>query len=304
MSSGGSDFQPFFFTGSNTSSEINSDVCPLNFTFQCGSCTALSLSSNLTAASLVDPLKTVAAESSTNFPVRNTEKSGWCSLNKRPLVSAVEDESETNGIPRKMHITEEAISTHFSTMEITTRSPPSSAFPSSSSHLPTPSFNFALNNGPKESTLMCSQPQYSSVAALACHASTENPTLSQYQDSDEESTDDTLKPKLRLPQELRKELNQLKSTGGLCDSDIQILMRPQPCLALVPYTPRIPLPGLVTKNAVPEEDKDEEDNDTMDASISPPARLASPPFLSWPSSSFSSPSGRPLSWQPNFAAKP
>ncbi|VDN13386.1 unnamed protein product [Dibothriocephalus latus] len=75
-------------------------------------------------------------------------------------------------------------------------------------------------------------------------------------------------------------------------------MRPQPCLALVPYTPRIPLPGLATKKPAPqteeEVDKDEEDSDkdaTMDASGPPPTCPTSPLLLSWPSPSFSPPSG-------------
>nr|VZI51754.1 unnamed protein product [Spirometra erinaceieuropaei] len=101
------------------------------------------------------------------------------------------------------------------------------------------------------------------------------------------------KPRLRLPQELRKDLTQLKSTGGLCDSDIQILMHPQPCLALVPYTPRIPLLGVATKAPAPEEQKDETgaDKDAMDASASPPTCLASPPVLPWQSSPFTLSSG-------------
>ncbi|VDK35603.1 unnamed protein product [Dibothriocephalus latus] len=92
-----------------------------------------------------------------------------------------EQESELDDIPRKMHITEEAISTRFSTMDISTEkpSPPPSGFPSS--FLP-------LNNGLKEPTLACSRPQESPVAALA---STENLALTQSWDSDEESTDDT-----------------------------------------------------------------------------------------------------------------
>ncbi|BHF64249.1 hypothetical protein SprV_0200725000 [Sparganum proliferum] len=284
---------------------------------KCGSCSANSSTSNLSAATHVDPLKTVAREPGAKFPVGNLEKNGWCSLNKRPLNPPVGEESETEYIPRKIHITEEAISTRFSTMDISgANSPLSSDFPSILSHLPTPSLHFLPNSGSRESTSTCSRPHESSMAMLTRHTSTGNPAVLQCQDSDEESNDDTTKPRLRLPQELRKDLTRLKSTGGLCDSDIQILMHPQPCLALVPYTPRIPLLGVAMKAPAPEEDKDEtgSDKDAMDASASPPTCIASPPVLPWQSSPFTLSSGtsvqasshfnRAFSWLPNFAEQP
>nr|VZI38372.1 unnamed protein product [Spirometra erinaceieuropaei] len=275
MSSGGFNLQPFFFTGSNTSSEINSNICSSNFTFQCGACAANS--------------STIAGEPDATFPVGNLEKNGWCGLNKRPLnfSSPAGEESDTEYIPRKIHITEEAISTRFSTMDISgANSPLSSDHPSNLSHLPTPPLHFPLNSGRKESTSTCSRRHESSVTTLTRHSSTGNPTVLQFEDSDEESNDGTT-------------------------------MHPQPCLALVPYTPRIPLLGVATKAPAPEEEKDETgaDKDAMDASASPPTCLASPPVLPWQSSPFTLSSGtsvqepsfhfnRAFSWLPNFAEKP
>uniref|UniRef100_A0A5K3ETP1 Uncharacterized protein n=1 Tax=Mesocestoides corti TaxID=53468 RepID=A0A5K3ETP1_MESCO len=82
-------------------------------------------------------------------------------------------------------------------------------------------------------------------------------------DSDESDVEESL----RLPEELCKAYNLLKTTGSLPDPHLQKIFASKPCLAVVPYVPRPTLPLLPASDA-PARDNPMPDPDTADDSDS------------------------------------